>query len=129
MCIRDRHTVGQSGKSKVQQIIITKSRSDHRDVLNCDDIQGVTDRTSDILDAAVTSLVPIPDGSTVGIIERSVVVNSSQSLAGTVQSGSVGGHYLEGRSGQTLCTGSTVQEMCIRDSPITVILQSSLRKV
>ena len=31
-------------------------------LLNCDDIQGITDRTSDILDAPVTGPVPVTDG-------------------------------------------------------------------
>ena len=62
-----------------------------------------------VLDAPVTGLVPVTNGSTVCIVKRCIVVYSSQGLAGTVQSGSVGGHYLEGRSRQTLGTGGAVQ--------------------
>ena len=85
--VADLHTVGQSGKSKVQQIIITKSRSNHRDVLNCDDIQGITDRTSDILDAPVTGPVPVTDGSTVGIVKRCIVVYSTRVLPALSRAG------------------------------------------
>ena len=65
-------------------------------------------RSADILDAAVTGFVPVTYGSSVCVVKRCIIINSCQRLACTVQSRSVGGHYLEGGSRKTFGIGGTV---------------------
>ena len=105
----DLSAVGQGGKAKVQQVIVSESGADYRYCLYCHNIHGILNGRADGRDTAVGGIiVPVADRSAVIVVERRIIVYGGKGLTGAVQCGSIGGYHLEGGTRLTHRVGRTV---------------------
>ena len=98
----------KSGEAKVFQVIKAKLRCDLRQCFYSDDIHGLCYCCTQRVQTSVFTAPPVVDGTSVCIVERSIIHNRSKGKACAVKGRSVNRYDLEGGAGLTFGISSTV---------------------